>query len=284
MLHWMLLACARSAAPLPAGVTELDTQGHAGLSGLAVGPDAQLWAVTERPAALLRLDRSASAVVASWPITGLPDGVEPESVAVAASGALWIGTEGQVPGRPNDGVYQLQLEPTRAVATARDGVPWSAWSLRAEANRGLEGLCSAGETLLAVGEPTESGPGGRRAPLALRTAEGWRPHWLALHTKTGKAAGLWCTPTPTGGVRVAMLERHYGVLTLHEAHLSADAAAGSTLSSSSALPLPAALAALGANFEGLARVGSGWLLLSDNQTHRVTGPTYFATLPALPGD
>lgn len=275
----LLFVACRTASPPPPGVRHVDTAGEAGLSGLTVGPDGQAWAVSERPGALLQLDLDAGRVTRALPLTGLSDGAEPESVAVTASGALWIGTETGEAGRRSDAVVRVEVTASSASVVERDNVPWRAWGLEPEGNRGLEGLCAVGEVLVVAGEPTRGSGADRQAPLGVRGPRGWAPHWLPLRSDSGKVSALWCEPSPEGGLLLTVIERHYEVLLVHQAHLPEDSAPGSTLDLLGEIAVPEVISSLSANFEGLARHGEGWLLLSDNQSRTVTGPTRLVRLP-----
>lgn len=286
MLPLLLLAC-RTVVPEPQlqtwGHVDVDAGAVSGLSGLAAGPDGTLWAVTERPPRLVQLDGGGSTILRTLPIEGLPGGVEPESVVVTASGAIWAGTEGPAPFRAQDLVVRLRISGAAATVVETLPVPWTLFGLEADGNKGLEGLCEAGGRLLVGGEPVDAGPDGRRAPLALYTDEGWLPYWLPLASEEGKLAALWCQATPDGAIELEAIERHYGVLHLVQARLEAGAPPDSAVDRLADLPLDPAVLAMDLNFEGLTRVGHRRLLLSDNQSgDAVKGPTRLVRVDVEP--
>ena len=189
-----------------------------------MGPDARLWAVTERPAALLRLTPRRPRWSRPGPSRGCPTALSPSPSPWRPAVRSGSAPRARCPADPTTACTSCSWRPP-ARSPRRGGRALERLVAEAEANR--DSRASAGDVPLAVGEPTESGPGGRRSPRPAYS-RGLAAPLAGAADQTGKAAGLWCTTTPTGGVRV-VLERHYGVLTLHEAHLPAGAAAGSTL-------------------------------------------------------
>ena len=288
MLLLLLAACA-AVIPEPTlrtwGHVDLEPSDISGLSGLAAGADGTLWSVSEGPPRLVQLDGGGAAVLRSLPITGLPDGAEPESVVITSSGAIWVGTESDSSGRDADPVVRIAIVGDEAQVREQRAVTWANWGLVAPENRGVEGLCAAGGRLLVGGEPVSEAGGQRRAPLGLEGPDGWVVHWLPLGSETGKLAALWCQQTAEGDIEIEAIERHYGVLHLVQARLAADAAPGSDAERTGEFPLDPAIQAMNLNFEGLTRKGARRLLLSDNQSGgEVTGPTRIVRVDPLDED
>ena len=288
MLLLLLTACA---AVLPAPT--LRSWGHvdvaagdvSGLSGLAAGADGTLWSVSEGPPRLVQLDGGGASVLRALPIIGLPAGAEPESVVITASGAIWVGTESDTDARAADPVVRLAIVGDHAEVREQRLVSWADWGLVAPENRGVEGLCEAGGRLVAGGEPVSEEGGRRRAPLGLASADGWINHWFPLGTDTGKLAALWCQQTTNGDIEIEAIERHYGVLHVVQARLPAGAAPGTEAERTGEFPLDPAILAMNLNFEGLTRVGSRRLLLSDNQSGgEVKGPTRIVRVDPIDED
>jgi hypothetical protein len=277
----LLAACGpRGGGPaaLPAGVTlSALPGGHAhGLSDLVVLPDGQAWAVAERPAALQRL-ALAGAPPAPQPVRGLPVGVEPEALAPAADGGWWLGTEGE--GEREDDLIARVRDEDGALTVDLDAslrLSWSQFGLRAPDNKGVEGLCAHQGALIAVGEPVDSGPGGRRAPLARWQDGAWSTGWVPLQTSAGKLSAVACDPD--GGLW--LIERHYADLALLRVDpgftLAPAGAPPAALTARRCGPDPAwahATADGQINWEGLAIDGDRLRWLSDNQQSAVTGPS-----------
>lgn len=256
----VVLAC-RAADPAATALPVRALAGPAGLSDLAIDPQGVLWAVSERPAALVRLEDPATRL----PITGLPDGVEPEALAIGPDGTFWIGTEGRGD-REQDGTYTLALSGSGAAATEPVPFPWAPWGRVASNNEGVEAMC-AGVDRWAAGEPTFNQDGRRLAPLARWTGSSWEPHAVPLTTPHGKISALACDADGS----LWAIERHYQDLAL--LHLSD---LGAAVVTSTPCALPAWMRAIDANWEGLAIRGDTLLWISDNQTLVVTGPTRLA--------
>lgn len=155
-----------------------------GLSGVATG-DGHVWAVAEERREIHRFDRSwTPGSRARLPIEGVADPLELESAAWLAAGLLALGTETDEV-RDADAVLLVGVDTTRARVVGSSTVDWQALFARTAApNRGIEGLCAAGHTLLAAGEWVLDEAGERIAPLARA------PH-------AGGAVGPWCRPAST---------------------------------------------------------------------------------------
>ena len=261
MLLWSLLPAACSpATPAPeGGLVEIEDQ--AGLSDLATDPDGGLWAVAERPAALVQIEPTRR----SLPITGLPAGVEPEALSIGPDGALRVGTEGDGQ-RADDGIYTLTLTDGGAVAGDRQAFSWSPWGLVAEENQGIEAMCE-GASRWVAGEPVVVEQGQRFAPLARWTGEDWETFRLPLSTANGKISALACDADGT----LWAIERHYQDLALLHVNVSE----GVTVETCT---LPAWLRDPEANWEGLTLNDNALYWISDNQNATVRGPTLLARM------
>ena len=247
---WWLLACTPKIPPEAEGsgwsVRYLDA--GPGLSGLTVDGEGRLWAVAERPSALVRLDDGHTVTL------GLP--AEPESVAWTPEG-FWIGTESP---REREADWVFRVSPAGEVLERRT---YTYEGVVPQPNHGLEGLCIRdGQPVVAAEDPDER----RRAPVAMVPGE---TRWLQLRSETGKVSGLACDDR-----HLYAIERHYDVLQILRAPWS-------DLEASEVLDVPAAGRGSRVNYEGLALHEGRLILLSDNQGATVDGPTVLLSIDRL---
>ncbi len=253
----------------------LSLPGTAGVSGSAVDAQGRLFAVAERQAFLLPLKLagvSPGLAEAKVPIVGIPEGFDTESLAFVRPDLLAIGTETWEEGRSEDAVLLASLALGRVTVTDRLSIHYADFGLDVEDNQGLEGLCSAGETLVAALETPLESPRGRfaalfRAALAERL---WQVTRLRLTTSTGKISALDCR-ADADGLQVIAIERHYGVAKLLLFHLPTGALP-SEVEPQVVADLDALIDEL-PNLEGVTFAGAGQVvLLVDNDSGGITGP------------
>lgn len=256
----LLLAACSPATPAPDGAL-VEVEDQAGLSDLAIDASGALWAVAERPAALVQIEPTALTL----PIRGLPEGVEPEALSISPEGTVRIGTEGDGE-RAEDGLYTLIPTDTEATATDRVAFPWAPWGLVAAENQGVEAMCE-GTSRWVAGEPVLVEQGRRLAPLARWTGSAWESLRLPLSTPNGKISALACDEDGS----LWAIERHYEDLAL--LHVTVGEAV-----TVQTCALPAWLRDPEANWEGLTIDGDTLLWISDNQNATVRGPTLLARL------
>lgn len=240
-----------------------------GLSGLALDSEGRAWAVAERDEVAVRLAEDG-AVAESLPLQGLGarDG---ESLAWLPDGRLALGSE---PGRPRraDRVLLLQVSDGVARKEAVIRLDYAPFGLRAEGNRGLEGLTASGDWLIAASEMVVEEDGLRDAPLwltSLASGEATLAR-LRLSSDTGKVSAVEAWTEEDGSLSLLVIERHFGVARLL---LYRDVAAGGGLAPTRVIDLWPTVEALApeANLEGLCRDPDGGLLLvSDNQYTEVS--------------
>jgi hypothetical protein len=243
-------------------------------------------------------DRALSLAAAGLPIEGIDAGLDTESVDWTAPDQIALGTEAHREGASADVVLIAHLSPDRGrfVVRQRLAVPYALWGTTTRSNQGIEGLCSAsGHLFLAIEAALAEGQR-RYAPIArLSMADGSVKAWrLRLSSETGKLSALACRPGPTAGtVAVRAIERHHGVARLlyFSLPLPSDGI-GASVSPEGAAPPPVIEPSDSAdllavfdgdppNLEGLAWFSDGAVLLvSDNHTGSVTGPTEAVLLPA----
>ncbi len=328
LLHLFAAACqpaspgASTSGPLPEGALDLPDTVPPGLSGLDSDSTGAVWAVAERgPPRLVRWSGLPTGLMPhqTWEITGLPEGEEPESLALDGGppvlgatdaenregGAadpmppvLWIGTEGDAPLtslRPADHIYRL--EPETNATTVPVGpplvLPWSLFGLDGvDANTGIEGLCSLPSPSSPI--PPARHPSG--APLGLiavgeatKTHDGRRVAPLARLDAHGWSPFFVPLTTKKGKLSalhctqdgaILAIERHYEDLALLHITLP-DPNKGDTpaLAKVHILPLPPTIQPGTYNFEGLTQAGPDLLWLTDNQSKSLSGPTRLHRTP-----
>lgn len=247
---WLLLACSPKVPSAATG--EGWSLSHLavgeGLSGLTVDGQGELWSVSERPAALIRL-RDGHKVPLDLP-------AEPESVEWTAEG-FWLGTERDGE-RVEDQVFRVS-----ATGELLQTLTYRYEELSPKPNHGLEGLCVHGGQLLVAGEDAR-GDTVRDAPVA--SLPQGDTQWLRLRSETGKVSALACTET-----HLYAIERHYEVLHLLRAPYE-------DLMATEVVEVPEQARGPKVNYEGLAVRDGKALLISDNQGATVEGPTLLLTL------
>ncbi|MBI2565574.1 MAG: hypothetical protein HYV63_00895 [Candidatus Schekmanbacteria bacterium] len=272
----------------PAGPAPLrlvvDLPDAVGLSGLDFDERGLLLAVPERRPLLLPLRFDGSRVTAGGPpvpLTGAPPDLDLEAVAAIGPGRIALGTESQERDRAEDTILVVTLHGDRAAVTETLALPYALWELRGDGNRGVEGLCAAGNLLVAAAEIVGTAGKRRFAPVARRPLTGgnWVPYRLMLASETGRISALACRETASGAaLEMLAIERHYGVVLLLGFELPT-AGPGGDLE-------PRVLADLtrqldkAPNFEGVAFLPDGSIaLLADNDNGGVIqGQTELAIL------
>lgn len=254
--------------------TEVPVDTAPGLSGLALDEAGALWTVAERASRAYRitLDAALRPTVEAFPVEGLPEGNDLESVAVLGGGRFALGTEGRL-----DGVATVLVAERRggALAVVRElrltaadiGIPIIE-------NHGAEGVCGAGDTIVAAIEEVGADAGRRWAPV-VRIAGGAvaRTHRVWLTTATGKLSGLDCEPRPDGSIVAWAVERHFEVTKLLRFTLPPLGAGPADLTPEVLLDLGPVLRG-SLNLEGVAHLPDGRLVaVVDNQWKTITGPS-----------
>lgn len=297
----VMTAFGRSAGAI---LQEVETGDIHGLSDLTHTTDSKgrptYWAIPEQQRLLVQLDMArADRPVLSpkpRPIVGIDDSYDTESVTSLGGGRFAIGTETMQGKRPVDTIFIVAGAHARDVNTGplyvtdTLAMPYTLWpGLQARRNEGLEGLCAAGNVLLASSETVGRLPSGDRyAPLGRYDfAEGrWVPYAMALTLPTGRLSAIQCRLSKDlpGYIEVVAVERHYGVGRILHAWLPVEPNVDTCQEPQVLFPevlvdLAPMLTPL-INFEGIDWLPNGDLmLLTDNYMGFVRGPTFILRLP-----
>lgn len=246
-------------------VLELDTAN--GLSGLAREADGTLWTVAERAQRAYRITLDGDqATTIAVPVENVPPGVDLESIAVLDADRVAFGTEGSLPGSAMVLIGEHRgpaIHIVQSIALHDEAVGI------AIGNRGVEGLCGRGDTLVAALEATGTRDGRRFAPLVwIERGAVTRVQAVWLTSETGKLSSLECdldAQPPTAWA----IERHFEVTRILELVLLsyADAIEPTIL-----VDVTAEVAGK-RNLEGLTRLDDGrFATVVDNQFRTITGP------------
>ena len=235
----------------------------------------ETWLVTERNPHLLRL--ASEGPVTSIPIQGAPEDLDLEGLA-CHEGRFYIATESDDSTRNSDVVLVVEVEGSTANVIETIVLVYPE-DLLAGVNQGLEGLCIAGDWLIAAGEILRTDSSGQRQAPFLRQRLGDSNaflHWVNLSSSTGKISGIDCRMR--GNVfEIFAIERHYEVSRVLHFDLRTDSSQSETV-----LDL-AHLVRETENFESILVDDRGEVrLTNDNQYKTVTGPTEETVLVAVP--
>ncbi len=206
--------CGTNAQPTgPGAIVALETETR-GLSGLTEGQAGVLWAIGENGDYLLRIDPDGFGV-SRFRAVGFPEGADLEAVAALDADSFIVGTETQEATRKGDALLHARLEDSKFIVESASLIDYGLWGLSASGNHGIEGLCYTDGRLVVATELVEEVQGRRWAPIAVLDLDDqtWRPHRLALQSKTGKLAALSCRKVD-GRIVALAVERHFGVAQL----------------------------------------------------------------------
>lgn len=236
-----------------------------GLSGSCERGE-EVFLVAERNHILFRL--SPDGQLKEFAIEGVPKGLELEGLACGLD-RIYVSTESGEDGRLSDPVLVLALDETRAevVDTIEMQYPQG---LTADDNHGLEGLCLAGDTLVAAAELSQqSAEGIRQAPILTTSISGGPTQvaWVSLTSDTGKISGIDCHSTEDA-IEIFAIERHFGVARILRFQIG-----HGDQNPQQVLPLESILGESD-NFEAILVSPKGEIrLYNDNHYKTITGPS-----------
>ncbi len=246
-----------------------------GLSGLTIDDEGMLWAVPERSPFLVALrDGRVEAVI---PLEGFPEEADAESIAHLGGRRFAIGTESMDDDRPSDHVYLVEvsgaLPGATARVTSRIELPYAVLSVSPAENKGIEGLCAVGETVIAAVEPKLTRDDGICTTALARgdlTSGQWSGYDVELSTATGKISALACRAQGTN-IEVFAIERHYEVMRILR-FVVPEAPGAAPIVPELVVDLGGALEG-DPNLEGLAIDAGDFVMINDNHYGERTGPS-----------
>jgi hypothetical protein len=150
------------------------------------------------------------------PLVGIPEELDVEGMAWIDRERVALATESDRGARSSDALFLARLGAGGIEAAERRDLDYSIWPLDPLGNQGLEGLCLAGQSLVAAVETVIANRQDRFAPIAVHElATGrWRPLLVRLTTRTGKLSAVACAPRSDRSIDVLAIERHFEVARL----------------------------------------------------------------------
>jgi hypothetical protein len=287
-----LTGCTGGASPAPpsppaentAGVFPierypLDVAELVGASDLSLAGDG-LWAMPERRRAAVKLELTGNIarVTGGMPIDGIESYYDTESLAWLGGDRFAIGTETQSLRRTDD-VFLATRRDGKLVVDSRITLDYSTFGTGAGQNHGIEALCWAQPHLVAGSEHVFERDEKRYAPLWRCDPDSGQCERFRLHltSERGKLSALSCRASGDD-IEAMGIERHFSVVRI--IRFTIPAGAGRDLEpvvQTDLVPL------IGdrINMEGLVWQDDALLMLSDNDTGGVTGPTLLLRMPLL---
>ncbi len=252
----------------------LDDEDAVGISG-SCWDGSSRWLIPETNSRLLRVDRNGR--VESFVLEGIPPEHDLEGLACDAD-RFYISTETDTVGRTQDRVLVVELVAGIGKVVDTLVLPYPA-PMKAGVNQGLEGLCLAGDWLIAAGEILRTNDAGVRQAPVLRHKLGGNNtylHWVNLSSRTGKLSGLDCRERG-GIIEVFAVERHYEVSRILQFELSDAPSKAHTIVDLADMIRETE------NFESIVVDERGRVWLSnDNQYKTITGPSEETVLQPIP--
>ncbi len=252
-----------------------------GESDLTLDGSGHIWAIAERDrfASELTLAGSAVTAIVEHPVDGVPDGNDTESIAWLGGSNFALGIEGQ--NTKTAGVLFAELRPDGhlAVTSTRD-LTDADLGVTLQVNHGSEAICGSGDDIVVGIEERGTFPDGTKwAPLARITKGQLSLAKLHLTTSTGKLSALDCRFAADGSVDFVGIERHFGVERILHGVLAPNAAEVVPTLVIDLAPLIGDTY----NLEGIARLADGrWVVVNDNQSKTIDGPTKLLLLKPRP--
>jgi len=259
-----------------------------GLSGLAADASGGIWAVAERAgpkiptagssqtqsgeAYRITLDAANKPTIETFVVRGVPSSTDLEGIAVLGTDSLAFGTEGRIDGVAT--VLTAQRRGAEIDITGSIVLDGKTLGVALKANQGAEGVCGAGDTIIAAIEVSAIDGGKRWAPIVrIEHGKVTRVYRLWLLTTTGKISALECRIDRDGTARVWAIERHFEVSRIMTFTLPPVGVGAEHVHPTELLDLGPALKS-NINLEGLAVTSDGRVVaVLDNQWKTITGPS-----------
>ncbi len=252
--------------------TEITLDTAPGLSGLAVDDDGALWTVAERDAKayIITLDGTKAAKLQTFTIDGIPEGHDIEAIGWLGKGRFAFGTEGHTDGVATVLLADERMDRLRITGTIT--LPQERIGVKLPANHGVEGICGAGNTIVAAIEEVGEVDGKRWAPIVqIENGAITQVHKLWLTTKTGKISSLDCQRGADGAIHALAIERHFEVTRL--LRFALPATTDGDITPTISLDLDTVLNGK-LNLEGVALLPDGTVVaVVDNQYKTIEGPS-----------
>ena len=303
LLVSLVLACGRDVKPteppvnvevhLQVVASYADNSGQLrGISDLARDNEGRLWMIPERQMLLARVDKvlaDGKLTYKTFDLKGKPEDCDGESLTWIAKDRFAIGSEKHVKNRESDAIFLGKIDEGNAKIDDQIDMPYSLWAIKADDNRGLEGLCFAHGQLYAVSETVIEKNGQRWAPVGrydLQT-KAWTPLRILLTSTVGRISALSCRELPNKATELWAIERYYGIVRWLRLPLEATSSGDVVpmVHADLAVSVTPALANV-PNFEGLTDDPSAatavWLLNDNSSGDVVDGPNYLIHLTPIP--
>jgi hypothetical protein len=242
-----------------------------GESDLTLDDHGKIWAIAERDRVASEIElHGLTAKVTAHPVDGVPAGNDTEAITWLGGTKFALGIEGQE--EPTAGILFAELRPDgHLVVTGTRMLTSDEMGVELQNNHGAEAICGKGDDLVVGIEERGRFPDGTRWAPLVRIKNGQLAlAKLHLTSDTGKLSAMDCHFADDGSIDILGIERHYGV----ERILHATLAAGATdVKSTIELDLGPVIHDT-YNLEGIVRLADGrWVLVNDNQSKTIDGPT-----------
>jgi hypothetical protein len=205
------------------------------------------------------------------PIDGVDADLDVEGLAFIDDQTLVFATEADY-ARDSEKVLFARFARSEVSVFRLVEFDYEAYGLIPARNRGLEGICVAGDQIVAASEMVGEVGAHRWSPVATYdlVEEAWTPYRVFATSDTGKLSGLTCERVD-GELEVTAIERHFDLL--HVVRFRLDGTGGDVQAEVIG-DLRPGFAETPPNFEGIEQAGPGvYFLITDNDWRGVRGPT-----------
>lgn len=272
---------------------KLELKKMAGLSGLTQLKKGTYISVAERDQALLILrlkETQTNIELERISVAGFPKDLDMEAIVAISPKEVWIGTESRQADRKHDFIFKIDISKNPAQIVGRIEFPYeqfkNAPSTIDRSNRGIEGLCLSSEYLYVATESPRILDSGERMAMLSRyhlATQQWTPFYARLNSQRGKTSALSCQRTDSANEpEIYAIERHYGVSQIIRLEPPVELEPETILETKPILNLDPFFKN-NPNLEGLVSLSPfHFIVLSDNQSSVIQGPTVFLELVRKP--